>query len=79
MGAEVVVFIVVVVPVVVVVVPVVVVVVLVVAVCDVLSCLSTRSCMIEEVNVWVIGWSRSKVVLCFIPFGCCALSSMSRQ
>jgi len=93
MGAAVVVSIVVVVLVVVVVVSVVVVVVcaavfvsvvvvvsfVVVVVCDVLSCLSTRSWMIEEGNVWVIVWSRSKVVLWFIPSGCCALCTISMQ
>jgi len=87
MGAAVVVSIVVVILVVVVVVSVVAVVfcaavvvsVVVVVVCDVLSCLSTRSWMIEEGNVWVIVWSRSKVVLLFIPSGCCALCTISMQ
>jgi len=86
MGAAVVVSIVVVILVVVVVVSVVAVVVcaavvvsvVVVVVCDALSCLSTQIWMIEDVNVWVICWGRSKVVLWFIPSGCCACS-MSMQ
>ena len=48
---------------VVVVVSVVVVSVFIVVVCDALSSVSTRSWIPEEVNGWVIVWSRSKVVI----------------
>jgi len=87
MGATAVVFIVVVVPIVVVAVPIVVVAVsvvvvavsvVIVVVCDALSSVSTPGWILEEVNGWVIGLSRSKVVLCFISV-CCALTSISRQ
>ena len=46
-------------------------VVVVVSVVIVVVCVAL-SWMIEKVNVWVTGSSRNKVVLYFIPSGCCA-------
>jgi len=53
-------------------------VVVVVSVVIVVVCVAL-SWMIEKVNVWVTGSSRNKVVLYFIPSGCCALCFMSMQ